>query len=422
MENVNSNTISDLELTEKIKAVVDTNALMDSDCSGFLKQFIENGNELIVPLVVVQELDKHAHCADERRKFQARLGLKFIRENKNKLTFDMENDVYPGLNNSTNDGLIISVAIRKKSKLITLDMAMQLIAEQFNIDSLEIKVDTTTVTNYSGYKEIELTDGQWALIAINGLTENLWDLKINEYALFTSNGCVKDAMRWTKEGFVKLTFKELNSSYLDKVKPKDIYQRCAIHSLENDAITVLCGEAGTAKTLFSLAYLMEQLDKKTISKIYIVHNPVGMYGAKEIGFRSGDTLEKLMQSSIGGVLSSKLGDGLVVEQLIAKNKLVLLPVSDIRGLQIEKGCALYITEAQNMTSYLLKTAIQRCADGSKIIIDGDIESQVDGEIFKYDSGVKRAIDVFTKAECDSFGVVKMVNNYRGKLSAIAELM
>lgn len=71
-------------------------------------------------------------------------------------------------------------------------------------------------------------------------------------------------------------------------------------------------------------------------------------------------------------MSSKLGGRLAVEQMIDSEKLVLLPLSDIRGYDTSgMNAGIYISEAQNMDITLMKLALQRIGDDSICIIDGD---------------------------------------------------
>ena len=108
-----------------------------------------------------------------------------------------------------------------------------------------------------------------------------------------------------------------------------------------------------------------------------------------------------------------------VERLIQEGSLNLYPFSDIRGIEIAKGDIMYITEAQNLSIDLMKLAIQRCAEGSKIIIEGDPQAQVDKEIFANDgNGLRRVIEVLTGEE--DFSYMYLPNIYRSKFAELAE--
>jgi phosphate starvation-inducible protein PhoH len=58
--------------------------------------------------------------------------------------------------------------------------------------------------------------------------------------------------------------------------------------------------------------------------------------------------------------------------MLQREKLVLLPLSDIRGYDTSgMRAGIYISEAQNLDITLMKLALQRIGDDSICIIDGD---------------------------------------------------
>lgn len=136
----------------------------------------------------------------------------------------------------------------------------------------------------------------------------------------------------------------------------------------------------------------------------------------------GSKNEKLLDSSIGNMLSAKLGGRIAVEQLIAQNKLELLPLSDLRGFDTTgMNCAVYIAEAQNTDIELMKLALQRIGEDSICIIDGDFNTQVDMTQYAgINNGMRRASEVF-RGE-DLYGEVELKNIYRARIADIAERM
>jgi phosphate starvation-inducible protein PhoH len=66
---------------------------------------------------------------------------------------------------------------------------------------------------------------------------------------------------------------------------------------------------------------------------------------------------------------------MVVEHMIQQEKLVLLPMSDIRGYDTSgMKAGIYISEAQNMDVELMKLTLQRIGEDSICIIDGDCKA------------------------------------------------
>ena len=202
---------------------------------------------------------------------------------------------------------------------------------------------------------------------------------------------------------------------------------CAIDSLLNNQITLLRGEAGTGKSLLALGYLFYALDKGIIEKIIIFCNTTTVTGSKELGFYKGSKDDKILQGTIGNFLRSKLGDMIEIERLMGKmqgcqEKLIVLPMSDLRGFDTSKmNAGVFITEAQNTTKELMKLCLQRIGDDSKVIIDGDDTSQVDSWLYEgNNNGIKRLSEVFRGSSI--YGEVTLQKCYRSKIANIAKNM
>lgn len=120
------------------------------------------------------------------------------------------------------------------------------------------------------------------------------------------------------------------------------------------------------------------------------------------------------------MLASKLGDKIAVEQMIQQGKLLLLPMSDIRGFDTNgMKAGVYITEAQNLDINLIKLALQRIGEDSVCIIDGDFDQQVDDIAFAgSNNGMRRVSKVF-RGE-DIYGEVTLKKIHRSRIANIAD--
>lgn len=202
----------------------------------------------------------------------------------------------------------------------------------------------------------------------------------------------------------------------------DVYQSFVADSFANNKITLLKGPAGSGKTILSLGYLLHKLDRHKIDKIIIFCNTVATKDSAKLGFYPGTRDEKLLDSQIGNLLISKIGGRCEVERLIEEEKLILLPLSDIRGFDTSgMNAGIYISEAQNMTISLMKLALQRIGEDSVCIIDGDCKTQVDSiEFAGANNGMKRASKIFRGQ--DVYGEIELKNIHRSKIAMIAENM
>lgn len=279
--------------------------------------------------------------------------------------------------------------------------------------------------DYDGYKEVYL-DSEAMSNFYSNMNKNLFDLYINEYLLVydQESGELVDRLCWTGEAYRHLSYDSFNSNYFGNVKPMkgDPYQSLAFDSLSNNKITMIKGPAGTGKTFISLGFLLHKLERNRIDKIIVFCNTVATKNSAKLGYYPGTRDEKLLDSQIGNLLISKFGGRIAVEQMINDEKLILLPLSDIRGYDTTgMKAGIYISEAQNLDIELMKLTLQRIGEDSICIIDGDCKAQVDDIHFAGSSnGMKRASQVY-RGE-DVYGEITLKNIHRSKIARIAEKM
>ena len=280
-------------------------------------------------------------------------------------------------------------------------------------------------TDYYGYHEVQMNDNELANFyeKIHPNNENVWQLKNNEYLLIRDDkNAIIDKYRWHNKKYNNVPFHKAESKMFGKVVPKnnDIYQQIALDSLMNNQITMLRGPAGSGKSYLAFGYMFDLLEKGKIDKIIVFCNTVATRGSAKLGFYPGSRTEKLLDSQIGNLLESKLGDRLIVEKLINDRQLILLPLSDIRGYDTTgMNAAIYISEAQNLDIELMRLALQRIGEDSICIIDGDDKAQVDMNLYSGGrNGMKRVSKIFRNA--DFYGEVMLHNIHRSKIAALAQ--
>lgn len=309
-------------------------------------------------------------------------------------------------------------------KFVTNDISLQCVANLFfgsdSITSIKEGIDD----EYVGYKEIIMTDEEMAEF-YSDLSFNPYGLLVNEYLIVkNTNNEVVDKMRWNGHEFTTISYNTIDSRYFGKVKPykDDPYQALVVDSFMRNKITLIKGPAGSGKSFLSLSYLFHLLGNNKIDKIIIFCNTVATKGAAKLGYYPGERDEKLLDSQIGNFLTSKLGDKSAAEQLMQQERLILLPMSDIRGYDTSgMRAGVYITEAQNLDISLMKLAIQRIGEDSVCIIDGDQKTQVDDLAFEgSNNGMRRLSKVFRGSAL--YGEVELKKIHRSQLANLAEKM
>lgn len=274
---------------------------------------------------------------------------------------------------------------------------------------------------YTGIMELTMTDAELAdfYTNIEKSKDNELGLLENQYlVLKTTKNEIVDGYVWRDGKLRKIGYDFIKTSYLGNIKPKDIYQKMAIDSFRINPVTMLTGGPGAGKTLLSLGYLLEQYEYGLIDKIIIFTNPVAAKGAAKLGYTPGSLLEKQLDTQIGNILSSKIGGLDGVLNLIEKNALELIPMSNVRGLDTSANKGILITEAQNLSKELIKLALTRIGEGSQIIIEGDFTMQVDDKEYEGDNnGMRRLSEVFRGH--DLYGEIKLNEIYRSRIAKIA---
>ena len=293
--------------------------------------------------------------------------------------------------------------------------------------SIGINCKITTIEDkeeeYLGYKTVQMEDDDLVYFYSQILknNKNPYELKNNEYLLITDmSNKIIDKYRWFDNQYKKILFNVAESRMFGKIIPKDDYQQIALDSLKNNQITMLRGPAGSGKSYISFGYMFDLLEHGHIDKIIVFCNTVATKGSAKLGFYPGSRTEKLLDSQIGNLLESKIGDRIEVERLISEGQLVLLPLSDIRGYDTTgMNAAIYISEAQNLDIEMMRLALQRIGEDSICIIDGDDRTQVDMSIYAGTrNGMKRVSKVFRNSEF--YGEVTLKHIHRSKIAKLAQ--
>ncbi len=176
------------------------------------------------------------------------------------------------------------------------------------------------------------------------------------------------------------------------IMARNVQQTMALDLLLDDDVKLvtLIGPAGTGKTLLAIAAGMQKVLKEERLDKLLVARPIMPLG-RDIGYLPGDKDEKLsmwMQpifDNVSYLLSTRSSGGhneaesrtteQRMDQLMATGKLVMEPITYIRGRSIPHQFMI-VDEAQNLSPHEIKTIVSRVGDGTKIVMCGDI-GQID---------------------------------------------
>jgi len=189
---------------------------------------------------------------------------------------------------------------------------------------------------------------------------------------------------------------------LNKLKPLNEPQKRVLSSNKN---LIVCGAAGTGKSLLLVYKALQELEKDTIDKLVIIRSAVP---TRDVGFLPGSLSDKTkIYEQPYEEICQFLYKAPMYRQLKGIKRIEFLSTSYVRGITLE-NCFIIVDEFQNMTFHELDSIITRVGNNSTICFCGDID-QSDLP----DSGIKdflRIIKKMPEFEIIEFGVEHIVRS------------
>ena len=178
------------------------------------------------------------------------------------------------------------------------------------------------------------------------------------------------------------------------VKPKTIGQKKYVESIQQNAVTIGVGPAGTGKTYLAVAAAVAAFRERKINRIILTRPAVG--AGERLGFLPGD-----LQSKVDPYLRplyDALFDMLGAEtynKYLERGNIEVAPLAYMRGRTLDDSFII-LDEAQNTSCEQMKMFLTRMGFGSKMVITGDA-TQIDLPADKL-SGLKQAVWVLKGVE------------------------
>lgn len=219
---------------------------------------------------------------------------------------------------------------------------------------------------------------------------------------------------WTYHHSSKL-YKHGKTKKIDKLKLKNPQQEIAADFLLEPSIklVILCGKAGTGKTLLGISSAISQvLDQRIYEKIVIARPTISL--GQGLGYLKGGLEDKLYPwmnpifDNFNLIFNEKKRK--YHDELMSQGLLEMIPLQMIRGRTFH-NTFMIIDESQNLTPHELKTILTRAGENTKIVLTGDT-SQVDTK----NSGLSDLIGKFESQE-----IAAHVFLTKGERSQLAEI-
>lgn len=407
------------------KLFLDTNALLSLQESAFKEEFFISQKTL-------EEIEniKSSSTKDGEIKYKARIISRLLDKYYGQYTV-IRNDanvktVLSSVSlDETPDNIILASAYicnRKQPILVcTDDLNCRFISRNiFNLPTKGINEINLVknVDEYSGYKDITLSDEEMSDFYLH-INDNKFNCMLNEYLIIRkSDGEVVDYRRWNGDEYVALSWEQINSHFLGKIKPRNPQQVLAFDMLQNtdETIKVISGRFGSGKDYIMIANALKLIEDGKYEKLLYVRNAIGVKDAQEIGYLPGDKNSKLRPYAM--VLADHLGGETGLDMQIMSGNIEIEHLGYIRGRDI-KNTIIYCSEAENLTKEHVQLLIGRVGVGSALWMNGDFR-QTDSHIFRINNGLLSTVQKLAGHE--KFGYVRLEKTERSETAALADLL
>ena len=429
-------------MSEEAKSfVIDTNVLIHNPEA--ILSFKDN--EIVIPLEVLEELDKLKTYPDQRGK-SARDAIRFLDaitrkgslnegvrlENGSllRVSFLAPKSPPEGLDLDKNDNKIIMCAYAlqgagRRVFFVSKDINARVKATALGIKAVDYekeKVDITTL--YQGVREIDASGESLARLV--GTGELPWKDRLypNEYALLRDRAAGTSALAVADPDGGRLVALGPWEGTVAGIAPLNERQRVALELLldEKVRLVTLVGKAGTGKTLLAIAAgLQSTVEDKRYARM-LVTRPVVPVG-RDIGYLPGEKSAKMaawMQpvfDNLEQILASYHRPNIKsVEQLVKDRVLEIEALSFIRGRSLPNQYMI-VDEAQNLTPHEIKTLVSRAGQGTKVVLTGD-PYQIDNMYLDANSnGLSYLVEAFKGQRIN--GHVTLQRTERSELAELA---
>ncbi|MFV0426690.1 MAG: PhoH family protein [Beutenbergiaceae bacterium] len=396
--------------------VLDTSVLLSDPAA--LHRFAEH--DVVLPVVVVSELEAKRHhpelgyfartalrSLDDLRVEHGHLDRPVpIGDEDGTIRVELNHSdpsVLPsGLRLGDNDTRILSVAANLRAEghavtVVSKDLPMRVKASAVGLDADEYRAQLAPDSGWIGMADHQVTEAEMA---------QLWSSERLVIADLADGGGVRDLPCHTGLVLHSPRGSALGRITNDKqiqlvrgdrevfgVHGRSAEQRVAIDLLSDPDIGILSlgGRAGTGKSALALCAALEAVLERNEHRRIMVFRPLYAVGGQELGYLPGSESEKMnpwaqaVFDTLGAMVS-----GEVVEEVLARGMLEVLPLTHIRGRSLHDAFVI-VDEAQSLERNVLLTVLSRIGQGSRVVLTHDVAQRDNLRVGRHD-GVAAVIE------------------------------
>lgn len=383
--------------------VVDTSVLLSDP--GALTRFAEH--EVVLPLVVISELEAKRHHSelgyfarealrllDDLRIEHGRLDAPIpVGEVGGTLHVELNHtdpSVLPlGFRTDSNDSRILACALNLAAEgrlvtLVTKDMPLRVKASAVGLPADEYRAHDVVPSGWTGMTELEVSteavDGLFAhgLVDVDAARELPCHTGLK---LISPTGSALGRVTPGKQ--VRLVRGEKEAF---GIRGRSAEQRLALDLLMDDEVGIISlgGRAGTGKSALALCAGLELVMERKAHRKVVVFRPLYAVGGQELGYLPGSEGEKMgpWAQAVFDTLSAVVSPA-VVEEVIARGMLEVLPLTHIRGRSLHDSFVI-VDEAQSLERNVLLTVLSRMGTNSRVVLTHDVAQRDNLRVGRHD--------------------------------------
>ena len=414
--------------------VLDTSVLL-SDPKAILR-FAEH--EVIVPLVVITELEKKRH--DPELGYFARAALRLLDDLRiehgglsaplplgasgGTLRVELNHvsvDVLPaGIRGTDNDSRILAVArnLADEGRNITVvskDLPMRVKASAVGLKTDEYRSDLVRDSGWTGVVELDVTEAE-----VDGLYDHRPVFIPSAAEQPVNTGVVLLSSRGSALGRVGAD-KQVRLVRGDRdvfgLHGRSAEQRLAIDLLMDSEVGIvsLGGRAGTGKSALALCAGLEAVLERREHRKVVVFRPLYAVGGQELGYLPGTEAEKMgpWGQAVFDTLEALVSKE-VLEEVLDRGMLEVLPLTHIRGRSLHDSFVI-VDEAQSLEKNVLLTVLSRIGQNSRVVLTHDVAQRDNLRVGRHD-GVAAVVE--TLKGHPLFGHITLTRSERSPIAAL----
>ena len=390
--------------------VLDTSVLLSDPwaCTRFAE------HEVIVPLVVISELEakRHHHelgwfarqalrLFDDLRLEHGRLDQPIpVGTEGGTLHVELNHtdpEVLPsGFRTGTNDARILACAANlaaegKRVTLVSKDIPLRVKAGAVGLAADEYHAQDVITSGWTGMTELDATGDEINALFAGGeidLAEarnlpchtGVRLLAGSSHALGRVNAEKRiQLVRGDREVF--------------GLRGRSAEQRVALDLLLDESVGIvsLGGKAGTGKSALALCAGLEAVLERRTQRKVVVFRPLYTVGGQDLGYLPGSESDKMgpWAQAVFDTLEG-LASPAVLDEVQSRGMLEVLPLTHIRGRSLHDSFVI-VDEAQSLERNVLLTVLSRLGAGSRVVLTHDVAQRDNLRVGRHD-GVAAVIE------------------------------